>query len=187
MTDTRCLVIALCGLPGAGKTSVASAVEDRFPVRKVDRDRIREAMFPLCAFSETEKAASNEAVMATVAANCQLGFDSLVDGMTFSTRVQRSDFAAMVRECGGRFAILFLDCPVDTARERVRAASSGEHPAGDRDADLVERIASRFEPPEGEGVRVDAGQSLEAVRQQAADAVGALMEMYSRSGLGTRD
>lgn len=178
MTETRCLVIALCGLPGAGKTSVASAIEERYALRKVDRDRIREAMFPLCAFSDTEKAASNEAVMAAVAANCQLGFDTLVDGMTFSTRVQRSDFAGMVRECGGRFAVLFLDCPVETARERVWSAASGDHPAGDRDADLVERIASRFEPPEGEGVRVDAGQPLEKVRQQAADAVGALIEMY---------
>lgn len=177
MAEARCLVIALCGLPGAGKSSVASVIEERFSVRSVDRDRIREAMFPLCAFSEAEKAASNEAVMAAVAANCRLGFDTLVDGMTFSSRVQRSEFGRMVRDCGGRLAILFLDCPVHTARERVRAAAA-EHPARDRDEDLVEEVGARFEPPEGEGLRVDADQPLEAVRQQAADAVGALIEMY---------
>jgi len=181
MTDTACIVIALCGLPGAGKSTVAAELQEQYSLRLVDRDRIRQAMFPLCAFSGTEKAASDEAVMSAVAANCQLGFDTLVDGMTFSTRVQRSDFGKMVQDCGGRFAILFLDCPLETARERIRA-QSGHHTALDRDAELAEEVAARFEPPEGEGLRVDAQQPLDEVLRQSADAVGALIEMYRGRG-----
>ncbi len=181
MTDTSCLVVALCGLPGAGKTTVAGSLQDRYPLRIVDRDRIRDAMFPLCAFSEAEKQASNEAVMSATVTNCRLGFDSLIDGMTFSSRAQRSEFAELVRDCGGRFAVLFLDCPLETARERVHA-SGRNHPAGDRLPELVDDVAARFEPPEGEGLRVDAGRPLEEVVAQASDAVGALMEMYRGRG-----
>lgn len=181
MTDNTCLVIALCGLPGAGKTTVAVELQERYPLRLVDRDRIRDAMFPLCAYSDAEKEASNEAVMSALVTNCRLGFDSLVDGMTFSSKAQRSEFARVVKDCGGRFAVLFLDCPLDTVRQRI-ASQEGGHAAADRDADLAEEVAARFEPPEGEGLRVDATGPVAEVVRQATDAVGALIEMYRKKG-----
>lgn len=176
MASITPIIIGLCGLPGAGKSSVAAELGERFDLRIVDRDRIRDAMFPLCAYSGAEKEASNEAVMAAVAANCRLGFNTLIDGMTFSSHIQRSEFAGLARDCGGRFAILFFDCPLDMARERLEAQTG--HRARDRTPELADDVAARFEPPEGEGLRVDAAQPPEEVRSQAGDAVGALLEMY---------
>lgn len=171
------LVIGLCGLPGAGKTSVADALQEQHDLRLVDRDRIRAAMFPLCAYSDVEKQAANEAVLAAVAANCRLGFDTLIDGMTFSSRVERREFGGVVRDCGGRFVLLYLDCSLETARERIRAHGS-DHPAGDREPELADEVAARFEPPEGEGLRLDAELAPVEVARQASDAVTALIEMY---------
>lgn len=176
MASVTPIVIGLCGLPGAGKSSAAVEIGDRYDLRLVDRDRIRDAMFPLCAFSGAEKEAANEAVMSAVAANCRLGFNTLVDGMTFSSRMQRTEFAGVVRECGGRFAILYFDCPLDVARERI--GNEDAHLARDRTPELADDVAARFEPPEGEGLRVDATKPRDDVLQQAGDAVGALIEMY---------
>lgn len=178
MGSSASIIIALCGLPGAGKSSAASELCERFDLRLVDRDRIRGAMFPLCAYSETEKEAANEAVMSALAANCHLGFNSLIDGMTFSTRIQRSEFGRLARDCGGRFAVLYFDCPLETARDRV--LQHEDHRAGDRTPELADDVASRFEPPEGEGLRVDATRPMAEVLEQASDAVGALIEMYGK-------
>ncbi len=176
MAGATTIVIGLSGLPGAGKSSAAIELSERFDLRLVDRDRVRDAMFPLCAFSGAEKEAANEAVMSAVAANCRLGFNTLIDGMTFSSRMQRSEFSNLVRECGGRFAILYFDCPLDIARERLDAQEG--HRARDRTPELADDVAARFEPPEGEGLRVDAARPRDEVLQQAGDAVGALIEMY---------
>lgn len=170
------VVIGLCGLPGAGKSSATAGFSERFDLRVVDRDYIRDAMFPLCAYSDAEKAAANEACMSSVAANCRLGFSTLIDGMTFSSRLQRSEFSTLTRECGGRFAILFFDCPLETARQRLK--EQGGHRARDRTPELADDVAARFEPPEGEGLRVDATRDEDEVARQAGDAVGALLEMY---------
>lgn len=45
----RPLVVALIGLPGAGKSTVARALEQQLGLRRVCRDAIRHALFPHCA------------------------------------------------------------------------------------------------------------------------------------------
>lgn len=169
MAGRTLLVVGLCGLPGAGKTSLAARLAEALEFRLIDRDAIRRAQFPLCAFSDTEKQAATDAALAAMAANCRLGFSSLIDGMTFASRLQRQRFAEAAAREGAVFYPLYLHLPVELARRRV--AEQTEHPAGDRDSGLVERIASRFDPPEGEGLRIDATQSPEMMLRNATWAV----------------
>ena len=53
----RPLVVALVGLPGAGKSEVASFLARELALRLVSRDAIRAAMFPQCRYSPAEKRA----------------------------------------------------------------------------------------------------------------------------------
>ena len=91
----RALIVALIGLPGAGKSTIARALEQQLDLRRVCRDAIRHAMFPRCDYSFVEKRAAFRTVLLAVEINCLLGDSSVIDGMTFSraritTRSQRS-------------------------------------------------------------------------------------------------
>src|SRR5690349_10105105 len=77
------VVVALIGLPGAGKSLVARALEDQLGLRRVCRDAIRHAMFPKCSYSFAEKRAAFRGMLLALEINCMLGASSVLDGVTF--------------------------------------------------------------------------------------------------------
>ena len=64
------------GLPGAGKSTVACAIEGRLQMRRVCRDAIRAAMFPHYDHSYVEKRAAFRSVLLALEINCALGASS---------------------------------------------------------------------------------------------------------------
>lgn len=174
MPRRRILVLGLCGLPGAGKSRLTGPLAERLDLRLVDRDAIRRAQFPLCAFSPQEKDAATDAALAAVVANCRLGFPTLVDGMTFSSRARRDEFRRTAAGERADFYVLHLECPPAEARRRVEDQPG--HDAGDRDPELVDEVWRRFEPPEGEGLRLDATLDPDALLERAVRAVALLRE-----------
>lgn len=168
MPTTPPYVLALIGLPGAGKSTVARFLLDKFPLHEVNRDSIRHAMFPLCRYSDAENRAAEQAVFAAVKVNCAANLHSLIDGMTFARagRLQR------LRELGDRIGFtlvtVWLDCPPSVARRRVAAdQAAGIHPAGDRRPELVDAVAARFEAPPADAVWIDATRPVSEVCAQA--------------------
>lgn len=168
------IVIAVMGLPGAGKSIVARAIEDQLQLRRICRDTIRMAMFPRCSFSFIEKRAAYRSVLLTLEINCMLGIGSVLDGMTFARRSELD----RVAEIGARHRIvtipLLVDCPPDIARERVaRDIAANRHSARDRTPDLVNEVVARREAPPLETLRIDA--TLPAA-QMCRAAVAAITE-----------
>ena len=145
-------VVVLIGLPGSGKTSLASPLCSRFGLELIDRDTIRARLFLECAFTHAEKQAANLAVLETLRGKCAAGMSSLIDGMTFGRRAERLAVQAIAAEHAFRCVGLWLDCPVDVAVVRVKAQC---HLAADRSPELVREVAQRFEIPE-DAVRIDA-------------------------------
>ena len=151
------LVVALIGLPGAGKSVVAHALEQELGLRRVCRDTVRAAMFPQCSYTYAEKRAAMRAVLLAVEVNCLLGVGSVVDGVTFS---RRRDLERLDHTLASHRVLslpLFLDCPPELARERVaHDLATGRHVAMDRSPALVDEIMARFEPPPPTCVVLDA-------------------------------
>ncbi len=161
-------VVALIGLPGAGKSTVARALQQRFDLHIVNRDDIRASMFPRCEFTPAEKRAAEAAVMEALAVNRQAGRSCIVDGMTFADASVLERLRTACDGDGYRLLPLFLDCPATVAARRVREA---QHVAADRNAALVAEVAQRFDPPPDDAVRLDATQPVSTVCQAATAAI----------------
>jgi predicted kinase len=170
----RALIVALIGLPGAGKSTIARTLEVRLGLRRVCRDAIRQAMFPRCDFSFVEKRAAFRTVLLTVEINCLLGESSVIDGMTFSRREDYDQVVAVADAHGFDVLPLLIDCPPALARERIaRDLLDGRHPAADREPELVDIVARRFDPPPAAAIRIDAARPIEEVCRLAAAEVAA--------------
>src|SRR5215475_610844 len=159
--DSRALIVTLIGLPGAGKSTVARTLERRLGLRRVCRDAIRRAMFPRCGYTFIEKRAAFRTVLLAVEINCLLGEPSVIDGMTFSRREDFDEVAALADRHGFDVLPLLIDCPPALARERIaRDLANASHPAEDREPELVDIVARRFDAPPKAAIRIDAARPM---------------------------
>ncbi|WP_440221960.1 AAA family ATPase [Dokdonella sp. MW10] len=151
------IVVAVMGLPGAGKSLVARAIEDQLGLRRVCRDAIRAAMFSRCDYSFLEKRAAYRSLQLALEINCMLRVGSVIDGMTFSRRDELERIAEIAAAHRIVTIPLLVDCPVDIARDRVaRDLRIASHLARDRTPDLVTEVQARRDPPPDGTLRVDA-------------------------------
>lgn len=162
-------VVVLVGLPGAGKSLVAGALEQELGFRRICRDRIRDALFPRCEFSPAEKRAANHAMLKALEVNCAMGRHSVLDGRTFARLRERIEVEQRIADYGAQAVAVWLRCPADVARSRVGVDSA--HPARDRTVELVDMVASRFEPPGAGCIEIDATLSREEMVAHAVRAV----------------
>lgn len=154
-------MVVLAGLPGSGKSTLAASLCGRFGFALIDRDRIRDRLFPDCRFTEAEKQAANQAVLEALHARCASGESSLLDGMTFGRESERQAVRRIAVRHGFDCVVMWLDCPVEVAMERV---AQQPHPAADRTPRLVREVAERFEKP------------VDALRLDATLPIGELLE-----------
>lgn len=175
LSGARPVVVALIGLPGAGKSVVARALADQLDLRRVDRDAIRHAMFPRCSYTFVEKRASFRAVLLALEVNCMLGESSVIDGCTFSRRADLARVDQVVRQHGHVAVPIFLDCPSDLARERIaRDVAENRHLARDRNPDVVGEVLARMEPPPPGALSIDARLPAAEVCRLAVEAVAGI-------------
>jgi predicted kinase len=174
VSASRALIVALMGLPGAGKSTVARTLERRLGLRRVCRDAIRQAMFPRCDYTFIEKRAAFRTVLLAVEINCLLDEPSVIDGMTFSRREDFDEVAALAERHGFDVLPLLIDCPPALARERIaRDLADRRHPAEDREPELVDIVARRFDAPPAAAIRIDAARPMEEVCRLAVAEVAA--------------
>ena len=169
------VVVALIGLPGAGKSVVARALTDQLGLRRVCRDTIRHAMFPSCSYSFAEKRAAFRAMLLALEINCLLGESSVIDGVTFSRRRDLVRVDHTIRRYGYTAVPIFLECPPRVAHDRIaREVEHNQHVARDRTPELVYEVQARFDAPPTNALVVNANQPAAEVCRVIVEAVAAI-------------
>ncbi len=148
-------LIALAGLPGAGKSTLAKRLQARLHAEIVSRDTIRMAEFPEWD-DRAAKRAAFEIVRLEVGVLLRAGATVIVDGATLATCAERRELRDLATSLGAEFVLFWLEIPPEIAAQRI---SADPHDAPrDRQPGLAHDVAARFErPAPGEAaVRLDA-------------------------------
>ena len=148
--------VVLLGLPGAGKTTLAEGLAQRFGARIVSRDAIRGCMFRPCTFTDAEKAAAFSAVISAVTTNCALRALSIVEGMPFSRPGEYEAVAAAAAEHGREAMAILLKIEPAVAAGRIAAQESPRPAMADRDTTLPYAVHARFRDPPASALELDA-------------------------------
>ena len=190
--DATPVVVALIGLPGAGKSVVARALADQLGLRRVCRDTIRHAMFPRCSYTFAEKRAAFRATLLALEINCLLGESTVIDGVTFSRRADLVRVDNTIRRYGFTPIPIYLDCPPGVAYDRIaREVEHNQHLARDRTPDLVYEVQARFDTPPPNALVINANQRAADVCRIVVEAVanicraGMVGDRWPENGAGS--
>lgn len=177
------VVVALIGLPGAGKSVVARALEDQLGLRRVCRDAIRYAMFPRCSYSFAEKRAAFRSMLLALEINCILGESTVLDGVTFTRNRDLMRVDTVIRRYGFHPVPIYLECPPEVARARIASdVANDRHLARDRTPEIVNDVLVRFDTPPATALRIDANLSASEICRIAVEAVAAIRGVTSAVG-----
>lgn len=166
------MLIALSGLPGAGKSTLAKALQVCLRAEIVSRDAVRMHEFPNWD-DRAAKRAAFEVVRLEVSVLLRAGATVIVDGATLSTRAERRVLAQLASGLEARSLLLWLDLPAELAATRI-VADVHDAPQ-DRRAALAHEVEQRFETPLDEELaqRLDARVAPAALLESALAAIAA--------------
>ena len=144
-------MIAIGGLSGSGKTTVADALAPHLGAppgaRVVESDRVRKALYGVPAETRLPQDAYRPEVsrrvyreMAARAERLLAGGGCVVADAVFDRQADRSDIEAVAAACGAPFAGVWLEADASLLRQRVGARTGGP---SDATLDVLERQLER--------------------------------------------
>ncbi|WP_430593433.1 AAA family ATPase [Humidisolicoccus flavus] len=144
------VVVLTCGAAGAGKTTLAKALETqgfrRFSYDEEFWARGYRNEFPPSAEIRQIEARMQAAIVELLGRGHNLVLD-----FSFSTRAVRDEYRALIEEAGGSVVLAYFDVPIDTLRERIALRSREYHANAFRLSDAtLQRYVEGFERPSAE-------------------------------------
>jgi predicted kinase len=146
------MLIAMAGLPGTGKSTLAHHLADASAGIVLDKDSIRAALFPIAQIEySTRQDDFCMSILFQVASYMLRNDPSLyviLDGRTFSCKYQVAALDQLAEELKTPLKIIECVCSDETVRKRLeeKVTMEAKHLAGNRDYQLYLTIKARFEP-----------------------------------------
>jgi predicted kinase len=149
------LLIAMAGLPGSGKSTLSKLLAAELGALRWDKDELRQMLFP--AGTVAHDGELNDFCMELLYKTAIEAFDRgagvvILDGRPYREGKQRVRLTQVARKA--RALPLFIECKASVEILRSRVGFPG-HIAPDRNEDLLERLASEWEPITEEHLVVD--------------------------------
>lgn len=152
----------MAGLPGAGKSTLASRLAERLGGVVLSKDVARAALFPAPVLDYSS--AQDEVAMTAVYSAAEYLLQRhparpvLIDGRTFSKPGQLDAPLALAAKLGVKFRVVECVCSDEVARARIAADRvAGTHLAGNRTPDLYARARADAVPLEVPRLTLDTG------------------------------
>jgi adenylylsulfate kinase len=166
------MLVLMAGLPGTGKSALARELARRNAGRVLSKDEIRHALFAAdeIEYSSRQDDFCMQAMLETAGYLLRQNPQRFVflDGRTFSRRYQIENAVNAATSLLQPWRILECVCSEETAKQRIEVqASTGEHPASNRDGQLYLEVKAHFEAITFPKTVIDADQTLAECIQRA--------------------
>jgi len=163
-SDSRCprLLLAMAGLPGTGKSTLAAALAKRLHALVLNKDEIRARLFPREAIGysrgQDDHCMDVLFLMTEQVLKTNPEQTIIIDGRTFSRSYQVEQL--LLRAEAANFRPVIIECVCDDAIAEQRldsAQRTGAHPAGNRTSALYADLKKQADPIVMEHLVVDTG------------------------------
>jgi predicted kinase len=159
------VLIAMAGLPGTGKSTLARRLAQELPAIVLDKDAVRAALFPP---SEIEYSTPQDDLCVDVmlqVAGYVLSKDPhkhvILDGRTYSRGYQVEAVRGFAQRQGVACILIECTCSDETVRRRLeKDVAEGLHPAENRNYEMYLSFKARAEPVVGPKLVIDTDQDL---------------------------
>ena len=160
------MLIAMAGLPGTGKSTLARRLAKVLPAVVLDKDAVRAALF---SPSEIEYSTPQDDLCVDImlqVAGYMFGKDPhkhvILDGRSFSHRYQVEAVRAFAAKLGVESVFIECVCSDEVVRQRLeRDVALGTHPAANRDYAMYKSVKAQAEPIPGPKLVVDTERDLD--------------------------
>jgi predicted kinase len=160
------MIVAMAGLPGTGKSTLAAILAEKLPAIMLNKDMIRAALFPSNEIEYSSRQDDFVVNIMLLVADYYLQKDAarhiILDGRTFSKKQQVDALVSFCQNKKYELRVIYCTCSDEIARARLEHdADRGEHLAADRDFNLYLRIKAQSDSLQVPHLLVDTGEPLE--------------------------
>jgi aminoglycoside phosphotransferase family enzyme/predicted kinase len=179
--DWRSRLVAVGGLPGTGKSTLARLWAERLGAASLSSDAVRKELAGIRP-GRRSPAGWREGIytplwtkrtygemMARAERLLRAGKSVVVDA-TFARRAERRLAAAAARRTGARYVTVECRCPEKLVRRRLAERKARESSLSDADWSIYRRAKGEYSSPRRETVRVDTAGDLEIALSKIAAA-----------------
>lgn len=156
------LMVVLCGLPGVGKSTVVSKLEDRIGGTVFRTDRIRKRLFEEPEYTKEETEIVYDEMLCGAENILSDGGTVILDG-TFKTLELRDKAREAAEKQNSAFRLIKVEC----AKRVVRGRIENRDGISDADFSTHKRLMKEFEPI-SKGEIIDNSGDLSATVRQVA-------------------
>lgn len=166
------MLVQVCGLPGAGKSTLSAAIAEVLPALSLRVDAIEAAMWKYDIPPEQSGIAAYSVMHAVAIPNLRRGRTVVADAVS-GVEPARAGWVATAREAGVPLRVIEVVCPdLDEHRRRVEQRANDLPGFTLPTWEQVQRTADRYEPRTDDRLVVDSTRPQEETVRRALRFLG---------------
>lgn len=159
------MIVAMAGLPGAGKSTLARALAPRLAAVVLDKDRIRDSLFAPSHVDYTREQDDFCVDVMYRTTRWLVRRDSatvvILDGRNYARADQIATLRQLAADLDEPLRVIECRCDDEIALARIEEdRAAGRHPAANRDTALYRRLQAAADPISQPKLVVDTGRPI---------------------------